>query len=150
MFPIEGVVDRLVISSSGPEYAEARDLRVFATDAVAHDFVSGIGVAVAACPTLKVRSTVWSQELRVPGIGGEESLTVVQTFATDGVVAPGANWWEVVRVGNAVLLTGTGGEWGPGSALDLARQEHARAVRPIVVGLCVFSAAGCPASGSAS
>jgi hypothetical protein len=143
LFPTTGILDRRAVSSTGPEYAEIRDLRVFADDHAAHRFLVRIRLAVAACPEQNVGGTLWRHLLQPSALGGQETLTAVQTFETDGVVAPAANWWEVARVGNAVLLTGSGGELMPGRPLDLAIREHARGVQPIVRSMCVFAAGGC-------
>ena len=143
LFPTTGILDRRAVSSTGPEYGEIRDLRLFADDREAHRFLTEIRRAVAACPEQDVGGTIWRHRLRASGVSGQETLTAVQTFETDGVVPPGANWWEVARVGNAVLLTGTGGEWPPGRPLDRAIREHARGVSPVVRSMCVFAADGC-------
>ena len=39
LFPARGILDRRTVSSFGPEYGEARDLRVFADDRAAHRFL---------------------------------------------------------------------------------------------------------------
>lgn len=143
LFPARGVLDRRTVSSFGPEYGEARDLRVFADDRAAHRFVVLVGGAFAACPQQVMGGTLWRHRLQPSLTGGEESLTAVQTFENGGHEVPGANWWEAVRVGNAVLLTGTGGEYFPGRPLDRAIAGHARKVWPIVRSLCGFSADGC-------
>jgi hypothetical protein len=143
LFPTTGIVDRRAVSSTGPEHGEIRDLRLFADDRAAHRFLVRVRTAVEGCPAQDVGGTLWRHHLRPSELGGQETLTAVQTFETDGVVAPAANWWEVSRVGNAVLLTGTGGEWMPGRPLEHAIREHAREVRPIVGSMCVFAADGC-------
>ncbi len=143
LFPTTGILDRRAVSSTGPEYGEIRDLRLFADDREAHRFLTRIRRAVAACPEQDVGGTIWRHRLQASGVSGQEALTAVQTFETDGVVPPGANWWEVARVGNAVLLTGTGGEWPPGRPLDRAIRKHARGVSPVVRSMCVFAADGC-------
>lgn len=142
-FPTLGVVDRVTASASGPEYAETRDLRLFADDRAAHRFLVAVADAVATCPEQEVEGTLWRHELRPSMLDGAEAFTAVQTFETDGTVHPGAGWWEVVREGNAVLLTATGGEWMPGRALDGGIRGHARQVAPLVDALCVFSRRGC-------
>ena len=142
-FAHTAVVDSRAAGASGPEYGESRDLRVFTDDLAAAGYVDGVADLLASCPTETVEGTERIQDVRQSLAGGEESLTVVQTFEQDGSVVLGANWWEVVRVGNAVLLTATGGEWMPGANLDQGIREHGRDIAPIVDAMCVFADGGC-------
>lgn len=139
----DGVVDRRTAGAAGPEYGELRDLRVFADDRAAHRHLVRFVEAVSACPAQRTGGTTWRHVLRPTRLPGDEGVTGVQTFEQDGLVVLGANWWEVVRVGNAVLVTATGGEWMPGPALRKAIRQHARDVDPVVAAMCTFAATGC-------
>jgi hypothetical protein len=145
LFPTDAVIDARAVTASGHKYAEARELRLFHDDRAAHRFVAHVRGAVTACPTQEVDGTLWQHRLRPSAIGGEEGVTAVQSFEVGGTVPLGANWWEVARVGNAVLITGTGSELAPGRPLDRAVHAHAVALRPVVEAMCVFAAPGCSA-----
>ena len=151
-FVAEAVLDRATVSASGPEYGESRDLRVFASDRAAHRFLGHVVSVVQACPEPRSDGTTWRHELRSSHVGGDASFTVVQSFFTqDGLPVLGASFWEVVRVGNAVLLTATGGEYEPTTTLDRGIRHHAADVAPIVEAMCVFAARPCgrpPVAGS--
>ncbi len=137
------VLDRSSASASGPEYGEGRDLRVFADDRTAHRFQRRVLAVLDTCPEQVMSSTRWLHQVRPSALGGDESFTVVQTFENDGLMTLGANFWEVVRVGNAVLLTATGGEYEPTTNLDPGIRSHVGDVAPIVEEMCVFAADPC-------
>jgi hypothetical protein len=135
-------VDAVRDGATGPEYADLRDLRLFADDRAAHRFLARAAEIAAGCPEEVHGPTVWSHASLDPGLA-EESLRVVRTYETDGMVNAGADWWDVVRVGNAVLVTATGGEYLPGETLGSGIAAHQRTVQPIIDRMCVFSAGGC-------
>jgi hypothetical protein len=137
-------VDHRTAGAAGPEYGELRDLRVFVDDRAAHRYLKRFVEAVTGCPRQRVGGgTTWRHDLLPTDLEGDEGVTGVQTFEQSGMVVLGANWWEVVRVGNAVLVTATGGEWMPGPRLEAAIRRHARDVEPLVAAMCAFSEAGC-------
>lgn len=146
-FGEDAAVDVRRDGATGPEYGDRRDLRVFADDRAAHAFVARAADAARACPEELHSVTRWLHSVAVVDGVGEESVRILRTYETDGMVNAGATWWDVVRVGNAVLLTATGGEYIPGETLGQGVREHQQLISPIVDSMCVFSAAGCPGSG---
>lgn len=147
-------VDRATVSASGPEYVESRDLRLFADDRAAHRFVAAIHAAVAVCPDDRAPGSTWLNELRRSWLVADESFTAVRAHYTfDDLPVLGGDFWEVARVGNAVLLTATGGEYDPSTSLDPGIRRHAAEVAGIVEAMCVFAADPCgsaPVTGSAT
>lgn len=129
--------DVRTVAVSGPEYGEFRSLRVYADDDAARASYDTVVARARDCPSRDTRGgTTWRHQVRERGptvdVGGDASVVVVQTYEVDDMVVVGASWWRLVRVGNALLVTGTGGEYLPGSALDRGLREHARDVRPVV------------------
>ena len=146
-FPSSEVRDRRRAAASGPEFGEGRDLRVFADDRAADRFQRDVLAIVAACPEQEKDGATWRHEVRSSHLGGDASFTAVQSFFTyDDRPVLGANFWEVVRVGNAVLLTASGGEYDPTTTLDPGIRDHAGDVAPIVEEMCVFAVDPCSGS----
>ena len=141
-FPVGEALDAERDGATGPEYADRRDLRIFRDDRAAHAFARRSVAAAEACPEENHGATRWIHAVS-PGDVGEESTRILQTYETDGTANVGATWWVVTRVGNAVLLTATGGEYLPGETLGQGIRDHDKLIAPIVDSMCVFSAAGC-------
>jgi hypothetical protein len=133
LFPADGMLDGRAVAATGPEYAEARDLRLFPDDRAAHLFVVHVMQTVDACPAEEVDGGLRRHRLERSALGADEAVAV-QVVAVDGDAESAAGRWEVVRAGNAVLVAGTG-----------RTRERARGVRPVVEAMCVFSGAGCAA-----
>lgn len=130
----------------GPEYADARELRLFPDDRGAHRFLVAAAGRVAACPE-ETRDGATRVHLVRRLEAGEEGVRLVRTYReADGLPLLGATWWDVVRVGNSVLVTSTSGEYAAGETLGLGLREHERRVGPVVERMCVFSASGCDAA----
>lgn len=144
-FPVDEALDARRDGATGPEYGDRRDLRVFRDDRAAHGFLRAAADSVESCLRERHGTTLWIHSVAgVAGVG-EEAVRLVQTYETDGMVNAGATWWNVVRVGNAVLVTATGGEYLPGETLGQGIREHDRLLAPILGSMCVFSASGCGA-----
>ena len=142
-FGDRGALDVRRDGATGPEYGDRRDLRVFADDRAAHAFVARASAAARACPEELHGATRWLHTVAAVDGVGEEAVRIVQTYETDGMLNAGATWWDVIRVGNTVLLTATGGEYLPGETLGQGVREHQQLISPIVDAMCVFSADGC-------
>lgn len=133
-------------SATGPEYGEGRELRLFRDDDGARRLLAAIDEAVAGCPAEEAGETTWHHDLRGSSLArdADAAYTVVRTYSdADDHPLLGATFWEVVRVGNAVLLTVTGGEYDPSGSLDPGIRDHAGDVAVIVESLCVFAAEPC-------
>ncbi len=141
-FAVGEALDTERDGATGPEYADRRDLRLFRDDRAAHAFVTRSVAVAEACPEEKHGTTRWIHSVS-PGDVGEESAQILQTYETDGAANVGATWWDVTRVGNAVLLSATGGEYLPGETLGQGIRDHDELIAPIVDSMCVFSATGC-------
>lgn len=149
-FPVKTALDARREGASGPEYGDRRDLRVFANDTAAHRFLRSAAEAATACPEELHGPTRWIYSVSPGSTGtksgkqsGKESVRILQTYETDGLVNPGATWWDLTRVGNAVLLTATGGEYVAGQTLGRGIRDHQKLIAPIVESMCVFAASGC-------
>ncbi len=143
-FPEGASLDTRRAGATGPEYADRRDLRVFPDDRTAHAFLSHAVSAAGRCPEEQHGGTRWIHTVST-GALGEDSARILQTYETDGLPSPGATWWDVTRVGNAVLVTATGGEYVAGETLGAGIRSHQRLLSPIVDQMCVFHPDGCPA-----
>lgn len=146
-FPADDVLDVRREGATGPEYADRRDLRVFRNDRAAHAFLERVAAVALDCPEEQHGASLWIHTVDTAGPLGEESLRILQTYKTDGLINLGATWWTLVRVGNAVLLTATGGEYLPGENLGQGIREHDQLLAPLVGSMCVFAAQGCPSDG---
>ena len=113
----------------GPSTPTAATCASSRTTGAAHAFVTRSVAAAEACPEEQHGATRWIHSVS-PGDVGEESAQILQTYETDGTANVGATWWDVTRVGNAVLLTATGGEYLPGETLGQRDPRPRRADRP--------------------
>ncbi len=132
-------VDSRSVTATGPEFADQHALLLFADDRAAAGYLDRALTRVQGCPTETHGTTTWSLSVR-PGRSG---FLALRTYADGGQVVPGADWWEVSRTGNVVLVTGMGGEYLPDTVRQGIRQHRAR-LRPLVRSLCAFAPGGCP------
>lgn len=144
--PLAGVLDARRDGAVGPEFADLRDLRVYADDAAAHDLLVRFREVGMSCPEDEHGGTRWLTDVASADLG-EEAVLAVRTYAADGLVTLGATFWHVVRVGNAVLVTAQSGEYLPGDTLGQGIASHERTIAPIIAGLCRFGTTGCAAAG---
>ena len=137
--PISGnTVDLAGWRATGPEYEEVRQLRLYTSDIEARTAYAAVMERVPSCATER------HLEQQRSALVGDESATVVETYESpEGWPALGATFHEVVRIGNAVLVTRSYGEWEPTTNLDGGIATHAREVTPIVDAMCVFAAKAC-------
>lgn len=121
--------------ATGPEYEEARQVRLYTSDIEARAAFAAVVERVPSCTGER------QLEQRGSNLPGDDSVTVVETYLSpDGLPTLGATFLELVRVGNAVLLTRSYGEWDPESNLDGGIARHAQEVAPIVEAMGVFAA----------
>ena len=144
--PLAGVLDARRDGAVGPEFADLRDLRLYADDAAAHALLVRVREAGTGCPEDEHGGTRWLTDVASADLG-DEAVRVVRTYETDGLVNLGATFWHAVRVGNAVLVTAQSGEYLPGDTLGQGIESHERTIAPIIAGLCQFGATGCAAPG---
>jgi hypothetical protein len=124
--------------ATGPEYEDVRQLRLYTSDNEARAAYAAVMERLPSCATKR------HLERRRSTLEGDESATVVETYESPvGSPALGATFHEVVRIGNALLVTLSYGEWEPTTNLDGGIATHAREVTPIVDAMCVFAAKAC-------
>lgn len=141
--PAGGPADRVATSASGPEYGESRELRLYPDEAAAAAALSNFKLVVAACPSEEYSGTTWvHREAPLgPSSLGPESLVATRTYEVAGEPVLGATFWQLVQVGNGLLVTSTGAEFGPDLAEPIA--SHTDQIAPVVESMCVFAAGGC-------
>ena len=135
-------VDRLAANSSAEsEGGDARELRVYNSNAEASAELDRIRSQADACETEQFTTTTWIHSA-APATLGEESYLLTTTYEDSGLAVPGADIQYAARVGNAVVLSVVSGEF-----FDTAIQEgadaSATALQPVIDQMCVFSAEGC-------
>lgn len=133
-----GSIDLAGVAASGPEYAESRDLRLYETEEAAAEVIASVIGRLRRCMEETGHDAERVLERRESALAGDEAVTIVETYRYDGLPTLGATFREVVRVGNAVLLTTSYGEWDPQQNLDDGIGEHATDVAPIVAAMSVF------------
>ncbi len=138
-------VDRLAVTTTGPEFAESRELVEFPGADTAAGVVDAVRSAITACPTEVNEAdptTNPEQAWDVLSIdtGYEGSVTFAQTYV-DGL--PGGAVWQFTPVGNAVLVTYVGGEYTPGKSVAAAARQLSQTTRLIVPTMCGYTEDGC-------
>jgi hypothetical protein len=131
-------IDLAGVAASGPEYAESRDLRLYETEEAAAEVIALVTDTLRRCVAESGPDDDRVLERRESTLAGDEAVTIVETYRYDGLPTLGATFREAVRVGNAVLLTTSYGEWDPQQNLDDGIREHATDVAPIVAAMSVF------------
>jgi hypothetical protein len=131
--------------ASGPEYGETHQLRLYESDTAAHQAFASVVERMGTCTRDRLGTSTTLFELRDSAVDeSEEGISIVETYESDGMSMLGAQFFELARVGNALLVTANSGEYSPGPILDDAIVEHARThAAPIVEAMCVFAAEPC-------
>ena len=135
----DGVVERLAVLRTGPEFRDARELVTFPSVDVAIAAVAAVEAAVAACPeTPGGEGTGGYANKVLRGNTGYESFTwgsVAQTALDGGV-------FQITRVGYSVLVLYAAGEMSEPS-LQPAANELVNVTKTLAPDMCVFTADGC-------
>ncbi|GAA4675612.1 hypothetical protein [Nocardioides nanhaiensis] len=137
-------VQRLTAEVSGPEYSEAREVRVYETVEEATAVLDAVVADAGTCPRQDVGGTGWLLEVDDGGLPGDSRL-LVRTYEQDGTTPPGAQWWQLTRVGRALVLASTGGEFLPGPGLEQGVAEDTADLVPVVETVCSAQGGGCDA-----
>ncbi|WP_341923780.1 hypothetical protein [Nocardioides psychrotolerans] len=134
----DGRSDSISVASSGPERSDTRELVLYPDVEGAARVLDNLVDAAIGCP--REESAPGSATLHevTRGYAGEDSSVVSATYETDGSVGPGAEIIQLVRIGNALLVTSGSGEWDP-TALEPVRAQYADDIDPIVDQMCVFA-----------
>jgi len=143
VWPQDGV-ERLAVTTSGPEFAVAREVVALEDTEQAVAVVDAISSAVLDCPTeVNEADPTNSPEMAwevVPANTGQASVSVSQTYV-DGM--PGGQAWQFTQVGRAVLVTYVGGEYTPGRSITMAVRGLTDATKAIAPSLCRYTDDGC-------
>lgn len=136
-------VQRLTAEVSGPEYGEAREVRVYGTAEEATAVLDAVSAEASTCPRLDLGGgSAWLLEQDTGGLPGDSRL-LVRTYEQDGLVPPGAQWWQLTRVGRALVLASTGGEYMPGQSLEQGLAEDTAELVPVVEAVCSAQGGSC-------
>lgn len=141
--PLRGLAltDRLAAEASGSEYANTRDLMIFAETGPPTAVLADIRAAAAACPADPTGpGSRLLTEVRDSSFGST-AATVIHTYEQDGDVGIGAEIIEVVQVDRALLVTSTYAEWDPATDLDEGISEEAGRLEETVAAMSMFEVA---------
>lgn len=130
-------LDRQVADNSGGEAYDNREL-VLLTDAAGTGRAAILVADLARrCPTRTGRGTaVTTTEVVSSPLAPAPAVTLVETHEVDGEALPGMVVRHLVTVGNALLVTGTYGEWAdPADGVA----ETADRLVPVVEAMSVFA-----------
>ena len=145
-YPSVSYVDRLGVVFNQPEDHRARELTTYADETSARESLTNLVEAYRACTRESFGGSpksVTLTEVRQTGLG-DDGYAVVQSYEVDGRTAIGLSQIQVVRVGNALLLSITSNEgWGDAEGINAAVQDEEDALAPVADAMCVFSDAGC-------
>ena len=131
--------------SSEPEDYRARKLSVYASAEEASAQMTAYLDVFEACPRQEWGDGSPDTVTEVlPSRLGEEAATVVRSAELDGAAVPGIEVVELVRVGNALLLTSESNEGGAGPDGSRPSRAHSsEEAATVTMAMCVFSDAGC-------
>jgi hypothetical protein len=144
VWPATGV-DRLAVTTTGPEFAESRELVVFASADQAAAIMEDVRSAIAACPTEvndldPTNSPELAWDVLQADTGYDDSVTFSQTY-TDGM--PGGQVWQLTRVGRAIIAVSTGGEYSRGKSASSATVRLTEITDHMTQEMCDYTEAGC-------
>ena len=135
-------LDRRVADNSGGEAADTRDLVLLASAEDAARTAEEIASGSRACPVREAGDTVTTTEV-LSSPFGDPGFVLVSTFRIGGQPSPSVVVNHVMPDGNALLVTGTYGEWpGPAQAV----QETAARLTETVAALSAFARATEPSA----
>jgi hypothetical protein len=129
---------RLAVNATGPEYEDAREVRVLASADEAVAQMSALRAAVEGCPEEQLDGGGALVRTTFDEDTGYETITFSSTY-TEGL---GGTVQQFVRVGSAILATSIYGEFGPEVDPSSVRERTDLAGR-ITPSMCVFTEAGC-------
>lgn len=138
----DGRTDSVSAAASGPEYSDARELIVYPDVEGAARVLDALTDAATGCPREESGPGSTTLHEMTRSDVGDDSAVVSATYETDGSVGLGAEILQLVRVGNALLVTSGYSEYDP-QALDPVRAQYAADIAPIVAQMCIFSDLGC-------
>ena len=133
-----GLLDAAQAAYTAPEDARSRDLVLYQSGEAAARALATVRSSVEGCTEETVGATDQVRE-EYPYGAGDESFAWTERFRTDGVFDTELTVYQVVRVGNALLLVTTydGNARSGDSAAQVGRAE-ARDAAPVVKAMRLF------------
>ena len=124
--------DQLSAEANGPEYADLREVVLYADGDAAQSVLTGLLEVARACAREDWGSgSVTLTEVR-SWPTGDDAAIVARTYEQDGMMALGAEILHFARIGNALLAASTYAEWAPGSNLELGIAQQSDALQPVL------------------
>lgn len=139
----DSATDRLAVTGGPGEAAQVRELLVYPNDAAADAAVDAVIAGVRACPEEPFDGTTWLNATAESTVAGGSPLVTQEIVVQGAVRAEG--FWQLIRVGNALLVNHRSGEGISASQAD----EEGSSLTPLLAQLCVFSAQECATPGTA-
>lgn len=138
-------VDRLALTTTGPEFVESRELVVFASADQAAQIMEDVRSAIDACPTEingqdPTSSPEQAWDVLEADTGYDDSVTFSQTY-TDGL--PGGQVWQLTRVGRAIIAVSTGGHYSRGASASSGAVRLTEITAHVTPEMCEFTDSGC-------
>ncbi len=139
-YPSAFPVDSLGTEFNGPEDSRARELTLYADARTASAVVAKLAATWQACPTQTLADPPFELTTSLtPGSLGDESWTVVEGAGS----APQLQLFNVVRVGNAVLINWIYNEGSFDGSADHVAEQDAQ-TRALAADMCIFALEPCP------
>jgi len=118
-------------------------VRVYGTAEEATAVLDAVSDEAATCPRQDLGGgSAWLLEQDTGDLPGDSRL-LVRTYEQDGTVPPGAQWWQLTRVGRALVVASTGGEFLPGPSLEQGIAEDTADLVPVVETVCSAQGGSC-------
>jgi hypothetical protein len=148
--PADVTTDAVAVSHDGTGYSQRRQLMVYPDAATARQMARDLVDKFTACPRYDTDTGDTGHGEALNDVStrevGDEAWVVKTGALFDGTPVIGQDIYSVVRVGNAVLFSWSGGE-GPGltdpDAFEGSAQAELDGLQPVVDAMCAFSVDGC-------
>jgi hypothetical protein len=134
-----GLSDAAQAAFTAPKDARSRDLVLYQGSEAASRALATVRTSVAGCPEETVGATDQVRE-RYPYDAGDESFAWTERYRTDGAIGTDLTVYQVVRIGNALLLVTTyDGNARSGDVAARVGQAEARDAAPVVKAMKLFA-----------
>ena len=134
-----GLRDAAQAAYSAPEDSRSRDLVLYQGSEAAAQALATVRTSVAGCAEETVGATDQVRE-EYPYDAGDESFAWTERYRTDGAFESELTDYQVVRVGNALLLVTTyDGNAGPRDSVAETRRADAADAAPVVRAMTLFA-----------
>jgi hypothetical protein len=134
-----GLLDAAQAAYTAPGDARSRDLVLYESGEAASRALATVRSSVEGCAEETIGATDQVRR-EFPYDAGDETLGWTERYRTDGAFDTGLTVYQVVRVGNALLLATTYGEnAGPGVSMTKVAQAVATDAAPVVRAMDLFA-----------